>query len=255
MAKKEYESLIRWNKRDSQRLEQAIDNFNRERAKVESKEILPPRAKYDDYRDRIISRRELESTIKSLNSATVQNLTSTEELSSGEKISTWEYQDTIRRKNIAGTNLLNELDAINRHRAESGNRYMGEERISEIQETLAMLDSSLEDLDTFKSSRKRLQVYGREDLNLYKSKVFMDNFKTAVEGLQNFEHYKELKQKMNEIRNPAKFYEIMKKSNILMDIFLWYKDPDGALVYSSFDSNEEAFNHALRDELELKIPE
>ena len=252
---KAYESMIRWNKNYSRRLEDAINHFNRERAKVEDKSNLPPVAKYDNYRDRIISRRELESVIKSLNSATVENLTSTEELASGEKVSKWEYQDTIRRKNLAGVNLLNELDSINRHRAESGNRYMGEERISEIQETLALLDESLDDLNSFRESRHRLSVYGREDLDLYKAKVFMNNFKKAVDNLQNFEHYNILKQKMNEVRNPAKFYEIMKKSNILMDIFLWYKDPDGALVYSNFDTNEEAFDYALSEELDIDIPE
>ena len=250
---KTYESLIRWREQDSRRLEQAIDHFNRERAKVENKDILPPRARYDEYRDKIISRRELESTIKALNSATVQNLTSTETLASGEKVSSWEFEDSLRRKNLAGVNLLNELDAINRHRAESGNLGMGEERVSEIQETLALLDDSLDNLENFQKSRQRLKTYGREDMNLYRSKVFMDNFKTAVEGLQNFEHYKLLKEKMNEIKNPEKFYDIMKKSNILMDIFLWYKDPDGALVYSNFDSNEEAFNYALQEELEMDI--
>ena len=126
-----YESVIRWNSESSRRLEDAINHFNRERAKVENKEILPPVAKYDTFRDRIITRRELESTIKSLNSASVENLTAVEKLASGESVSKWEYDDTIRRKNLAGTNLLNELDAINRHRAESGNSYMGEERISE----------------------------------------------------------------------------------------------------------------------------
>lgn len=254
MARESYDSLIRWNKQDSIKLQKAINHFNSELQKVENKENLPPRAKYDDLRDRIISRRELESTIKSLNNANAMNLSSTEELASGERVSTWEYDDTIRRKNIAGENLLNELDSINRHRAESGNRYMGEERVSEIQETLALLDSSLDDLNAFKGSRNRLKVYGRESLNLYRSKVFMDNFKTAVQGLQNFEHYDLLKQRMNELRNPEKFYEIMKKSDILMDIFLWYKNPDGALIYSGFEDNEEAFDYALQEDLGIEIP-
>lgn len=251
--KKAYESMIVWRTQDSKRLEDAIDHFNRERAKVENKEILPPQAKYDDYRDRIISRRELETTIKALNSATVHNLSSTETLESGEKISSWEYEDSLRRKNLAGVNLLNELDAINRHRAESGNLGMGEERISEIQETLALLDASLDNLENFQKSRQRLKIYGRENLNLYKSKIFMENFKKSVEELSNFDHFKDLKNLMNSIKNPEKFYDVMKKSNILMDIFLWYNDPNGAIVYSNFKSNEEAFNYALTEELEMDL--
>ena len=45
----------------------------------------------------------------------------------------------------------------------------------------------------------------------------------------------------------------MKKSNILMDIFLWYKDEDGSLVYGDFDSNEQAFDTALKRDLDLDI--
>lgn len=254
MAKETYESMIRWNTRDSSRLQSAIDHFNRELQKVENKENLPQRAKYDDYRDRIISRRELESTINSLNSANVMNLTSQEELASGEKISSWEYDDTIRRKNLAGTNLLNELDAINRKRAE-GLPTMGEERISEIQTTLKMLDDSLESLEDFKKAKKPLKIYGREDLDLRKAQIFMENFKYSANYIQNFDNYNKLKEKMNEIKNPLKFYDAFKKSNILMDIFLWYKEPDGLMNYGNFNDDEEAFNYALREELEIDIPE
>lgn len=249
-----YDSVIRWNSESSRRLEDAINHFNRERSKVENKEIIPPVAKYDDFRDRIISRRELESVIKSLNSASVKNLSSTETLASGEKVSTWEYQDTIRRKNLAGANLLNELDAINRKRAE-GLPTMGEERISEIQTTLKMLDDSLESLEDFKKAKKPLKIYGREDLDLRKAQIFMENFKYSANYLQNFEHYKILKDKINEIKNPLKFYEVFKKSNILMDIFLWYKEPDGLMNYGNFDDDEQAFDYALEDELEINLPQ
>ena len=54
-------------------------------------------------------------------------------------------------------------------------------------------------------------------------------------------------------KNPNKFYEVMKQSTILMDIFLWYKDDDGSLVYSTFDTNEQAFDTALKEDLELDI--
>ena len=249
------DSLIRWNKQDSIRLEKAINRFNRELSKIESKENIPAKVKYDELRDRIVTRRELNSVISSLNRANEMNLSELEELGSGEKISKWEYQDTIRRKNQASINLLNELDEINRKRAETGNRYMGEERISEIQSTLDVLDSSLDDLASFNKNKKRLQMLGRTDYETYRNKLFMSNFYKALDGAKNFEHYPEFKKMLNQVRNPNKFYEIMKKSPILMDIFLWYKSDDGALIYSVFDTNEQAFNHALREDFGLTIPE
>ena len=249
------DSLIRWNKQDSMRLEKAINRFNREISKIENKENLPAKVKYNELRDRIVSRRELNSVINSLNKANESNLSSMEELASGEKISTWEYQDTIRRKNQASINLLNELDEINRKRAETGNRYMGEERISEIQSTLDILDSSLDDLASFNKNKKRLQMLGRTDYQTYRNNLFMDNFYKALDGAKNFEHYSEFKKMIKQIRNPNKFYEVMKTSPILMDIFLWYKSEDGALIYSVFDTNEQAFNHALREDFGIPIPE
>ena len=249
------DSLIRWNKQDSMRLEKAINRFNRELSKIENKEILPPKVKYDELRDRIATRRELESVINSLNKANESNLKATEELASGEKITVWEYQDTIKKKNQASINLLNELDEINRKRAETGNRYMGEERISEIQSTLAVLDDSLDSLENFNKNKKRLQFIGRTDYQTYRNKLFMDNFYKALDGAKNFDHYKDFKKMIKQIRNPNKFYEVLKKSPILMDIFLWYKSEDGALIYSVFDTNEQAFNHALREDFGIPIPE
>lgn len=249
------DSLIRWNKQDSMRLEKAINRFNRELSKVENKENIPSKVKYNDLRDRIVTRKELNSVINSLNKANEMNLSEMEELGSGEKISVWEYQDTIRRKNQASINLLNELDEINRKRAETGNRYMGEERISEIQSTLEILDSSLDDLASFSKNKRRLQMLGRTDYETYRNKLFMENFYKALDGAKNFEHYAEFKKMIKQVRNPNKFYEILKKSPILMDIFLWYKSDDGALIYSVFDTNEQAFNHALREDFGLTIPE
>lgn len=249
------DSLIRWNKEDSKRLENAINRFNRELQKVENKENIPSKVKYDDVRDRIVSRRELESVIKSLNRGTKETFEATIELASGERVSEYEYQETIRKKNQAGINLLNELDKINRERAETGNRYMGEERISEIQSTLALLDESLDDLESFNKTKRRLRSVGRTDYDLYRNKIFMENFYTALDGAKNFEHYDEFKRMIKGVRNPNKFYEMMKKSPILMDIFLWYKSDDGGLIYGVFDTNENAFNHALREDFGMDIPE
>ena len=248
------DSIIRWNKQDSIRLEKAINHFNRELSKVESKENIPSRVRYDDLRDKIVTRRELETIVNSLERATISNLEATKELASGEKISAWLYDDTIRRKNQASINLLNELDSINRERARTGNRYMGEERISEIQSTLDLLDSSLDDLDSLTRNKNRLKNLGRTDLQTFRNKIFQQNVKKALrEGASNFTNYKKFMKELNKIKNPNKFYDIVKKSPFLMDIFLWYKSEDGSLVYSAFDTNEQAFDNALKNDFDMDI--
>ena len=246
------DSLIRWKKQDSIRLTKAINRFNNELKKLDKSKNIPSKLKYSEVRDRFSTRREFETLINSLNRADEYTLGTEVELASGEKISYWEYSDSLRKKNIAGANLLNELDRINRERAESGNRYMGEERISEIQETLNLLDESFDNLYKFNKRKKQLNFLGRTDYETARNKLFMENFKTAAKDLSSFKNYNKLLQIMNSVRNPNKFYELMKKSNILMDIFIWYKDEDGTLVYSGFDSNEQAFDTALKEDLNIK---
>ena len=251
-----FESLIRWSVKDSKRLESAVNKFNRELTKVEGMENLPPKAKYDDIRYRIVTRKELNIIINSLNRATIDNLTQTKELASGERVTAWEYDEAIRRKNIASQHLVEELNRINEERGKTGNTYMGEERITEIQETLDILDETLEDLDSFKGNRKRLRTLGRTDYETFRNKVFRENVMTALrEGTSNFEHYEDLMKVLNRLRNPNKFYQYIKKSDILMDIFLWYKDEDGTQAYSKFETNEQAFDYALKNELGMDIKE
>ena len=246
------DSLIRWKKQDSIRLTKAINRFNNELKKLDKSKNIPSKLKYSEIRDRFTTRREFETLINSLNKADEYTLGTEVELASGEKITYWEYSDSLRKKNIAGANLLNELDRINRERAESGNRYMGEERISEIQETLTLLDESFDNLYKFNKRKKQLNFLGRSDYETARNKLFMENFKTAAKDLSSFKNYGKLLQIMNSVRNPNKFYELMKKSNILMDIFIWYKDEDGTLVYSGFDSNEQAFDTALKEDLNIE---
>lgn len=248
------DSLIRWKREDSERLSKAVNKFNREVKALKNENVtLPDKASYNDLRDHITSRKELEEVINSLNSANRRTLTEMEKLSSGEEISSWEYNEAIRKKDIATKNLIQEMNKIQGERNVSGNIYMGEERITEIQTTLDALDDTFKSKESFERMQKRLNFLGRTDYELAKNKQFMDNFFTALDDISNFENAKLLKKELKKIRNPNKFYDYVKKSPILMDIFLWYKEDDGSLIYSNFDTNEQAFNSALANDLNFNI--
>ena len=248
------DSLIRWKREDSERLTKAVNKFNREVKALKNENItLPSKANYNDLRDHISSRRELEEIIDSLNSANRRTLTETEKLTSGESVSAWEYNEASRKKDIATKNLTREMNKIQGDRNITGNIYMGEERISEIESTLEALDKTFESKENFERMQKRLDFLGRTDYELARNKQFMDNFFTALDDISNFENAEMLKKELKKIRNPNKFYEYVKKSPILMDIFLWYKEDDGSLIYSNFDTNEQAFNSALVNDLNFNI--
>ena len=248
------DSLIRWRRNDSVRLSSAINRFNRV-VKELSKEgfKVPEKVNYNKLRDHIDSRKELEATIDSLNSLNERTIKEQIALNSGEKISLYEYNEALRRKDIAERNLYKEMNKIQEQRMLSENKYMGEERITEIQDTLESLDKTFNSKESLERMSKRLSFIGREDYELARNKLFRDNFLKSLDNIKNFDNYDILKKELNKIKNPNKFYDFVKKSPVLMDIFLWYKEDDGSLVYSTFDTNEQAFNYALQNDLDLNI--
>lgn len=248
------DSLIRWKRTDSENLTRAVNKFNREVKALKNEDItLPKTVNYNDLRDHISTRKELEEVINSLRSANERTLTEMQSLASGEQVSSWEYSEAVRKKDIATKNLIDEMHKIQGERNITGNIYMGEERLSEIESTLDAIETTFDSKENFERMQKRLEFLGRTDYELARNKQFMENFYTALDDISNFENADKLKKELKKIRNPNKFYDYVKKSPILMDIFLWYKEDDGSLIYSNFDTNEQAFNSALVNDLNFNI--
>ena len=238
------DSLIRWKKGDYIKLGQAVSRFNKiiKELDVDEREYLPDLRDYKDMKEHITSRKELNRIIKSLKRANVENLLATRTFDSGEEISKWEFSELKKAKRRALRNLNVERENILQGRESIG---MGDERLSEIQ----AIEDSFERLNEktgsdLKRLKSRIMSVGRSDYKLAKDKQFMENFYTALEGISNFQNYDILKRELDKIKNPSKFYEYVKKSPVLMDLFLWYKESD-SLFYGGFSDNQEAFDSTL----------
>ena len=248
------DSLIRWTKNDRARLDSAIRNFNKEVNKLSKMDVdVPDKENFTYLVQHITTRRELENVIKSLKEYNDTTGTQMVELHSGEKVSLYEYNNIAKKVEIAERNLHTEMNKIQNERLITQNKYMGEERITEIQETLESLSDYTKNAENFEKASKRLVNIGRTDYEMAKTKLFKENFLKSLESAKNFDNYKALKKELNRYRDPRKFYDYVKKSPFLMDIFLWYKSTDGYLVYSSFDSNENAFDNALVNDLGIDV--
>ena len=238
------DSLIRWRKGDYIKLGQAVSRFNKiiNSLDVDERDYLPELRDYKEMKEHITSRKELNRIIKSLKRANVENLLSTRTFDSGEQISKWEFSEINKAKRRALRNLNVERTSILQGRESIG---MGDERLSEIQ----AIEDSFERLNEktgsdLKRLKSRIMSVGRSDYKLAKDKQFMENFYTALEGISNFQNYDVLKRELDKIKNPSKFYEFVKKSPVLMDLFLWYKESD-SLFYGGFSDNQEAFDSTL----------
>lgn len=238
------ESLIRWKRGDYIRLGRAISRFNQiiNEIEVDEKSVLPETRNYKELKENINSRKELNRIIKALNRANTYNLQQTREYASGEVVTDWEYREINKATRRAMRNLEGERASILQGRESIG---MGDERLSEIK----AMENSIDQLETRKGSafeklKERIFSLGRSDYKITRDKQFQENFYKALEGVSNFQNYDLLKHELDKIKNPTKFYEYVKKSPVLMDLFLWYKESD-SLFYGGFSDNEDAFDSTL----------
>lgn len=238
------DSLIRWKRGDYIKLGQAVSRFNKiiNELDTDERNFLPELKDYKEIKDHITSRKELNRIIKSLRRVDTENLLNTKILESGEEISKWEYQELNKARRRAFRNLELERESILKDRPSIG---MGDERLSEIH----AIEQSFIDLENrtgkdLKRLKTRIFSVGRSDYKLSRDELFRRNFYKALEGISNFQNYDILKKELDKIKNPTKFYEFVKKSPVLMDLFLWYKESD-SLFYGGFNDNEEAFNSTL----------
>lgn len=238
------DSLIRWKRGDYIKLGQAVSRFNKIIISLESDELdfLPELKNYQEIKSHITSRKELNRVLNSLRRVNEENLLKTKVLESGEEISKWEFQELNKARKRAYRNLALEKESILKNRPSIG---MGDERLSEIR----TIENSFVSLEfrkgkDLKRIMGRIFSVGRLDYELAKAELFRKNFYKALEGISNFQNYEVLKKNLDKIKNPIKFYNFVKQSPTLMDLFLWYKESD-SLFYGSFSSNEEAFDSSL----------
>ena len=76
----------------------------------------------------------------------------------------------------------------------------------------------------------------------------------ALKEMSNYRNYKLLRDKLNSIENPIQFYNYVRQSNILSDLFLFYKDKATAQTYGGFKDNQEAFDTAIFEQLGIPRP-
>lgn len=165
-----------------------------------------------------------------------------------------EYQETkAYLKSLEKAEKKLEKDAEKTHRLTDYTRGKGKAKYYEnILENMRHLKNlELRQSGDFVRLKERIEKFGTLDYTYMKATIFRQNFEKALEesGAKNFANYEILKKKLNKITNPKNFFKFISQSNVLMDIFTYYKEGEG-LVYGSFTSDEERFNYAL-EELEL----
>lgn len=243
------QTLIRWRKEDSIALSRAINTFNRNVRKLRRQEgsnlYLPDLVTYDKLRDDIKSRNEFNRVISSLREFSNKNEQELMETISGQPITKWEYNQITKARSRAIRNLTNEKIRLS---SNINRMLMGDERIRQIESTIENLNN-LENVKgyDFKRTMERALKLGAMDIELKQALVYRKNFMNALEEMSGYENYDMLISELNKIKNPIKFYEYVRQSETLSDLFIYYKDKATSQTYGGFASNQDAFNKGLQD--------
>ena len=244
-------SVIRWTRSDYARLSSAVRQFNKKVSELEviDVNVLPEEMNYKELRDTIYSRRELNRIVKSLKRFGKQSQQRIVTLQSGEQITQWEKSELLKAQK-RGVSMLTEKA---RFIIESDVNVMGDREFKQLLRT----KESIEDLfnrtgSEFERTRRRTLSWGKTDYDLWRASVYRENFMNSLKEMSNYENYNLLRDKLESIENPIKFFEYVQQSNILSDLFLFYKDKATAQTYGGFSSNQEAFDTAIFEQLKIK---
>ena len=241
-------SVIRWTRSDYARLSYAVRQFNKKVSELEKLEgnVAPEEFDYREVRDSIYSRKELNRVIKSLKRINRESQQRIRTLDSGEKITQWELSELKKAQKRAVGRTTDKARTI----IESDVNVMGDREFKQLIRT----KESIEDLfnrvgSDFKRTAKRTLNWGKTDYDLWRASIFRDNYMKALEEMSNYRNFDLLVNKLKSIKNPIQFYNYVGQSNILSDLFLFYKDKATAQTYGGFKDNQEAFDTAIFDQL------
>lgn len=189
-----------------------------------------------------MTRKELNRQINSLKNFLKEDAAEIIELSSGEEITRWERDELKKLERNATRRLKNELASIDKIEKP----YTTQREIE--------INAQLNNLKTwqnkkgfeFNKMKSRLQNIGTLDYEIKKASVYKENYINAMrEAFSNFENFEVLENKLKTIKNPKSFFKYIQQSDYLSDLFLYYDDESGTLVYGGLSSNEEIFNSEL----------
>ena len=243
------DNLIRWKRGDYVKLAKAINKFNKQVNELQAEGInyVPDVKNYQSLKNDIYTRKELNRLINSLKKFNIETAKKVE-LESGKELTSWEYREIKLARNRARRYLEGKLEIQQRN-----NPYekfgLDTKEVATTKQTIASLNKLERTKDTFEANRliRRIKGLGRYDSEMKRAAVFRENYMEALEQMSNYSNYDLLKEKLDSIKNPEQFYELIQKSPTLSDLFEYYNDNPESQTVAGFDNNQEAFNRALQE--------
>lgn len=217
------QSEIRWKRGDYIRLGRAVSDFNRKINKLQTEEnklYLPDTISYQNLKENITTRQELNRMVNSLRRFQREDATDLYTTQAGEQMTKWERRDLGIQTGIAKKRLNRELSKLNEPMEGGYSRVqMGSDRANRIEAQIRKLNK-FENLkgSKFKNLKKSIKTQGTSDFSMKRAITYRENYMKEMEKYSSFENYKKLMKKLKSIKNPLVFYDFVSKNEITKDL-------------------------------------
>lgn len=219
------EYQIKWKKGDYVKLGKAVAEFNRKIKELQNNEnllYLPEFKEYKELKNNIVTRKELNRIINSLQKFDVKG-SELIELESGDHITKWEYKELKKNQQRMIKRLKKEIEPFTIP-LESGfsKAQMGSMRYNEL---LAQLENvkEFEEKSEYEliKMKRRLWKQGASDIEMKRAIVYRENYYNVIKDrYSNFDGYDKLEFLFKSLKNPLKFYDFMveRDNELLIDL-------------------------------------
>ena len=245
-------NLIRWGSNDRKNLQRAVNNFNAKINRLEKQGIkeLPSKVSYKELRgwgsndNEILTRKELNQTIRTLQAFTKRGMEKLVTLAGGEKITKWENREIGKMQRRARSTINKDIEKLE----EAKLFGMGDK---ELQQKLGQLKSIMKLRNKsgylFKKGLEALKNISSPSRSMKNAKMWKNNYMTALDDMKGrFDNVELLQNALLSMKNPEKAFEFIQQSDELNDVFKWYPEKASVQSYGSFANNQEAFDNGLR---------
>lgn len=219
--------MIRWKRGDYVRLGRAVADFNKKLSQLEQenkKLYLPVPIDYQNIKNDIYSRRQLQNTINSLRRFMREDAADLYKTEAGVEMTKWERRELGIKARVGVRHLEKELKPYN-VKDESGysRAQMGHSAPKSIKTNIKNLQN-IERLKSLKEISPFINFIGRSDYSYKKAIIYRENYftmlKETFEGLPNYQILIDYLNK--NYSNPVEFWEFIKDYELYKDIEYMY---------------------------------
>lgn len=216
---------IKWKKADLIKLGKAVSNFNKKIREVQNEEnklYLPDERNYQDLKQTIKTRQELNRIINSMKRFSKEGAEDLYTTEAGEVLTKWERRELSINLRSINRRLNKQIKELETPITPDG--YSKAQMGSLVPEALReRIEKNRKAIETstgkeFQRLKSKFIYTGRADYEYKKLITWKDNYINVFRKYSHLDNYDILEKKFNSLSNPESFYEFFSKDELIGDL-------------------------------------